>query len=680
MGLTWHFDPLQLIYALLGMPVWVLCWWHMRKWKKKAQNVQKIDENAPILLPIYNTLVYWEVTWIIGKFLLFGFLFDHMNFGNRSGSPVRSRTVFHAILYMCLADGASVFVLVLLFSFLISPSAGKFALTTSCRTATKYAILYVFSGTVCITVLAPHYEKTYYIMQTLNPCIVLFFSLLMFDVYLSIQSLRWKGWLYASVWATFFCWLLYTFACLLKVLDGSVAVMTASRYVIAFFYNFIIPVLYYRSLIDDSRYWRNLEKFILPTESFSYGYNSQLLKHDVLGTVTGFGRGGNIRDALANLNISLIDFTQLTTPTTMLGRGGYGVVWKAKYRDELVAVKELHGERLSVDHIKLFFREAMLSAKFDHENILKFYGACIQPPEFLMIFQWCNKGDLGQFLRKSKNQLTFQNRLDMAVQAVNGLLFFHQQGMVHRDLKPPNYLVHEESPGFISVKLADFGSGRSKHDKMPLFQGISPLFAAPEIRSLIPMVLKEKNSLEAARHWNIMYGQEVDIFPLGWVLWAIFVEGDWKQIMKAHNEQVFDGWLPSKEPEKFMTNWPYECQQIVSQCWEEDADLRPSAETIHCKLDELAQRKRLWWDDLEEHRRVEIVSLFSQGVELYDDCFHEEVRKELRTKCGLTEEQCDQIPLIVYNLRKDSNDSTSTNLPSGPGAGASSGYTPYSYV
>merc|ERR1719499_1635600 len=114
-----------------------------------------------------------------------------MNFSNRSGSPVRARTVFHAILYMCLADGASVFVLVLLFSFLISPSAGKFALTTSCRTATKYAILYVFSGTVCITVLAPHYEKTYYIMQTLNPCIVLFFlsSCLMY-IYRSIPSVE----------------------------------------------------------------------------------------------------------------------------------------------------------------------------------------------------------------------------------------------------------------------------------------------------------------------------------------------------------------------------------------------------------------------------------------------------------------------------------------------------------
>lgn len=62
-------------------------------------------------------------------------------------------------------------------------------------------------------------------------------------------------------------------------------------------------------------------------------------------------------------------------------------------------MKELHGERISVRHIKAFFREAVLSTKLEHENILKFYvtklsnssyanvlleGACVQPPEFLM--------------------------------------------------------------------------------------------------------------------------------------------------------------------------------------------------------------------------------------------------------------------------------------------------------
>jgi len=646
--LDFHFDVSNLIYACLQLPVWGACWYHQAKWQRISKRVQKLDEDAPILLPVYQTLVIFEVVWVVMRFVLFGFLLPHMNFSDRSGKPVSSKSVFLAILYMTLADGMSVFILVLLFSFLISPSAGRFALHSSIRTATKYALLYIFSGTICITVLAPHYEQTYYIMQTLNPCMILFFlSSCLLYIY-RIKSLRWKSWLYASLWTTFACWLLYTIACLIKVLDGSVLFMTASRYLIAFCYNFIIPILYYRSLIDDSRYWRNLEKFILPTQSFSM--NSGLLKHNGLETFTVSGRGGHLRDALINFDIPLIDFTQLTTPSTILGRGGYGVVWKARYREELVAVKELHGERLSVDHIKLFFREAILSTKFEHNNILKFHGACIQPPEFLMVFQWCNRGDLGHYLRKSREKLTFQKRLEMAHGAVNGLQFFHQNGMVHRDLKPPNFLVHDEESGFTSIKLADFGSGRSKHDKMPLFQGISPLFAAPEIRSLIPMILKSKDSLEAAKHMHIMYGQEVDIFSLGWVLWAIFIEGDWKQILKNHNEQIFEGWLPKE----MMSEWPEEVRQIISQCWETESSARPSIEDIFQTLDNLVFESREWWEKLEERHRTEITSMFIQGVEYYEG-FHKEVKLDLRLKCGLTEQQVDAVPGIVKLLDKDSS-------------------------
>jgi len=405
--------------------------------------------------------------------------------------------------------------------------------------------------------------------------------------------------------------------------------------------------LYYRSLIDDSRYWRNLEKFILPTQSFSL--NSGLLLHD--GLEFRSGEGGHLRDALNNFQIPLIDFTQLSTPSSILGRGGYGVVWKAQYRDEIVAVKELHGERLSVDHIKLFFREAIISTKFDHENVLKFHGACIKPPEFLMVFQWCNRGDLGHYLRKSRDKLTFQKRLEMAHQAVNGLRFFHQNGMVHRDLKPPNFLVHEDEAGFTSIKLADFGSGRSKHDKMPLFQGISPLFAAPEIRSLIPMILKSKNSLEAAKHMTIMYGQEVDIFSLGWVLWANFVEGDWKQILKNHSEQIFDGWLPKES----MSDWPQECKDIICQCWEMESDARPTIQEIFETLDNLVFARREWWHQLTEKLQREIISLFKQGVAYYEQGFHREVRLDLRLKCGLTEDQVDAVPGLVNMLEKDEN-------------------------
>ena len=142
-----------------------------------------------------------------------------------------------------------------------------------------------------------------------------------------------------------------------------------------------------------------------------------------------------------------------------------------------------------------------------HINVLE--GACVQPPEFLMsntwnyflndtglnmmgwVFEWCNRGDLGNFLVKEVMYLNRRTRLDMAAQATNGLQTLHQRGLIHRDVKPANYLVHVEGHQTI-VKLADFGSCRSMHDKLPLFEGVSPLFVAPEIRKLIPEIQKMK--------------------------------------------------------------------------------------------------------------------------------------------------------------------------------------------
>lgn len=350
--------------------------------------------------------------------------------------------------------------------------------------------------------------------------------------------------------------------------------VTCIRYFISFCYNFIIPIFYYNSLIDDSRYWRNLEKYLIPTESINL--NSHLLEHDGLEAISISKTKGHLDDTLTNFKIPLIDFMQLESATSVLGRGGYATVWKALYCGSPVAVKELHGEQISVDQIKLFFREAILSTKFVHPNILRFIGACVQPPEFLMIFEWCNRGDLGNYLRQEQKNLTQSSRFNLAMQACRALAFFHKKGLVHRDLKPSNFLVHVEGLE-VYVKLADFGSCRSAYDKMPIFQGISPLFVAPEIRELIPYPINSKD-LAALRGSTIMYGQEVDIFSLGWVLWAIFTTEDWKVVLSSSHKRIFTGWLP------MCWNIQPQYREVIFDCWTTEPEKRPTIQEVYDAL------------------------------------------------------------------------------------------------
>lgn len=333
---------------------------------------------------------------------------------------------------------------------------------------------------------------------------------------------------------------------------------------------------------------------MLPTESFNL--NSRLLEHDGLSCVSLSTEKGHLDDTLLNFKVPLIDFMHLESATSMLGRGGYAVVWKALYRGDPVAVKELHGERISVRHIKAFFREAVLSTKLEHENILKFHGACVQPPEFLMIFEWCNRGDLGNYLTEKRQMLTQDLRLNLATQATKALSVFHSKGLVHRDLKPTNYLVHETETKTI-VKLADFGSCRSKHDRMPLFEGISPLYAPPEIRQLIPWLLKNRDVADT-RGLMIMYGQEVDIYSLGWVLWAIFNPKDYKKILRMNSRRILnDEWEPY-----FEDNWGPQFKHIIQKCWMLEPDERPNVHVLHEILQEMKN------NDICDHRILSISS------------------------------------------------------------------------
>jgi len=595
METRWTFDPDQFVYACLQLPVPLLCLWHLNQQKRKAREVEKLDDDAPVLLPIYMWLINFEIIYVITKFLLYGFIYRDIDFSDRSGTVLVAETILHAFLFMVLADGMSVFMLVLLFSFQIAPSAGKYALFSSLREAFLHALLYTLLGVVCMSALSRDYPFAYHVGVAILPCTVLVFLVNSLVYMYRRKSPRWKFWLYCSIWTTTFLWLAYFVMCLLKLFEGPTSVMTAIRYVIGFFYAFVLPILYYRALIDDSRYWRNLEKYLLPTETFNL--NSRLLDHDGLSCVSLSTEKGHLDDTLLNFKVPLIDFMHLESATSMLGRGGYAVVWKAMYRGEPVAVKELHGERISVRHIKAFFREAVLSTKLEHENILKFYGACVQPPEFLMIFEWCNQGDLGHYLTEKRKFLTQDLRLNLATQATKALSIFHSKGLVHRDLKPTNYLVHETETKTI-VKLADFGSCRSKHDKMPLFEGISPLYAPPEIRQLIPWLLKNRDVADT-RGLMIMYGQEVDIYSLGWVLWAIFNPKDYKQILRMNSKRILnDEW----EPEMSELEWGPQFKHIIQKCWMIEPDERPSVDVLHEILQEMEN------NDFSDHRIISISS------------------------------------------------------------------------
>ena len=139
----------------------------------------------------------------------------------------------------------------------------------------------------------------------------------------------------------------------------------------------------------------------------------------------------------------------------VLGHGGMGIVYKAKQRalDRLVAVKLLlPGFKTSPDFSQRFAREARALARLNHQNIVAVYDfAASDDQYFALVMEFVD----GSTLRKAmcdKLADPFE-AIGVAIQVCDGLHYAHEEGVVHRDMKPDNILIDRRG----RAKIADFG-------------------------------------------------------------------------------------------------------------------------------------------------------------------------------------------------------------------------------
>jgi WD40 repeat protein len=185
----------------------------------------------------------------------------------------------------------------------------------------------------------------------------------------------------------------------------------------------------------------------------------------------------------------------------ILGRGGMGVVYKARHQGlhRLVALKMiLHGNVASAGDLARFHREAEAIARLQHPNIVQIYEiGSYQGLPFLSL-EFVNGGSLGQKLKG------LPQANDDAAQTVETLAramaFAHQRGIIHRDLKPGNILlqVGEESGG-----QPDGNDSDSRHRPNPFLK--SPLTAyQPKVVDF--GLAKKLDELSAQTHSGAVMG------------------------------------------------------------------------------------------------------------------------------------------------------------------------------
>ncbi|KAJ0250387.1 Protein kinase family protein [Hirschfeldia incana] len=144
----------------------------------------------------------------------------------------------------------------------------------------------------------------------------------------------------------------------------------------------------------------------------------------------------------------------------VLGKGGFGTVYHGNLDDAQVAVKML--SHSSAQGYKEFKAEVELLLRVHHRHLVGLVGYCDDGDNLALIYEYMANGDLRENMsgKRGGNVLTWENRMQIAVEAAQGLEYLHngcRPPMVHRDVKTTNILLDERS----GAKLADFGLSRS---------------------------------------------------------------------------------------------------------------------------------------------------------------------------------------------------------------------------
>lgn len=137
-----------------------------------------------------------------------------------------------------------------------------------------------------------------------------------------------------------------------------------------------------------------------------------------------------------------------------IGRGGMSVVYKARQASlqRIVALKVLP-RHLSEDplFVARFEREATAIARLSHPHIIQVYDKGQEKNIYFFAMEYVAGHSLGDDLRLGP--LPINRTLAISKQICEGLAYAHQQGVVHRDIKPQNILI--DPSGY--AKIADFG-------------------------------------------------------------------------------------------------------------------------------------------------------------------------------------------------------------------------------
>ncbi|KAL3844854.1 hypothetical protein ACJIZ3_002257 [Penstemon smallii] len=256
----------------------------------------------------------------------------------------------------------------------------------------------------------------------------------------------------------------------------------------------------------------------------------------------------------------LLDANQLAIGP-IISEGPDSIVYQGLYRSMHVAVKVIHPDIASTMSPELqekFSREVSMLSRVNHDNIVKFIGAIVEPT-MMIITELMKGGTLQKFLWNFRpNCPDLKLSLTFALEISRAMEYLHQNRIIHRDLKPSNLLLTEDKK---IIKVADFGLAREEADDEMTTEAGTYRWMAPELFSTEALHVGVKK----------YYDHKVDVYSFSMVLWEILTNST---PFKGRNN-VMVAYAAAMNRRPSMDNIPAQIAPLLESCWAKNPEDRP---------------------------------------------------------------------------------------------------------
>ncbi|MFK7778662.1 MAG: serine/threonine-protein kinase [Gimesia sp.] len=253
-----------------------------------------------------------------------------------------------------------------------------------------------------------------------------------------------------------------------------------------------------------------------------------------------------------------------------IGRGGMGVVYKARQKDlnRIVALKTiLSNQFASVEEVRRFYIEAQAAGRLQHSNIISIHEVGQYLGQHYFTMDYIEGGSLANTSRRTNSGTSAVNFYEIASlmqQVAEAVEYLHSREIIHRDLKPSNILIDENGTAYVT----DFGLAK-------IFDG-PHTDSEGEVNTQSGMIVGTPGYMSPEQAAGLLadISARSDIFSLGTILYELLTDvSPFKQKSPLDSlVYVIEGEPPL--PQTHNSSIPYQLELICLKCLEKDPDLR----------------------------------------------------------------------------------------------------------